>query len=73
MDAVPYKQFYIVVRVTKDRHFERRFDIFLEIRRGKQAETVNVRLTSKPFDSETMAYEFGLQQGRAWIDKHEHD
>ena len=69
-NGVQYKQFDLTLRVNLNGS-PSRFDIFWKIRRVEdKTNVVHNRFTSKEFESEKSAYEFGLQQARAWIDEH---
>jgi hypothetical protein len=65
-NSLRYKRFDINIRASLDGS-PMRFDIVWQVRRVK--DLVFSRFTSKEFDSEKAAYEFGLQEARAWIDE----
>ena len=67
-NRVRYKQFDIAIRANLDGS-PMKFDVVWQIRR---VDLVFSRFTSKEFDSEKAAYDFGLRAARAWIDEHTH-
>lgn len=74
MDAVQYKEFYIVIKVQLEANTKYRFQVVSQIRAGlDEAQLVRTLGTVKEFASEKAAFEFGLQRARAWIDEHAHD
>jgi hypothetical protein len=74
MDAVQYKDFYIVVKVQLEVNTKNRFQVVSEIRAASdETQLLRTLATVKEFTSEKAAYEFGLQRARAWIDEHAHD
>ena len=71
MDAVQYKEFFIVVHVQLEPNTKNRFHVVSEIRAASdETQLVRTWATVKEFASEKAAYEFGLQRARAWIDEH---
>lgn len=74
MDAVQYKESYIVVHVQLEPNTKNRFHVVSEIRASSdETKLVRTWATVHDFVSEKAAYEFGLQRARAWIDEHAHD
>ena len=74
MDAVRYKEFCIVVKVQLEANSKNRFQVVSEISASSdERQLVRTWATVQEFASEKAAYEFGLQQARAWIDEHAHD
>ena len=71
VNKVPYKQFYITVQVKAERGAMNRFKVMGSIR-PVQNETTVMRswLEINHFATENEAYEYGLQNCRAWIDEH---
>ena len=65
-NRVQYKRFDIAIRANLDGS-PMRFDIVWQIRSVN--DLVFSRFTSQEFASEKAAYEFGLQEARAWIDE----
>ena len=74
MDAVRYKEFYIVVKFQLEANTKNRFQVVSEIRASSdERQLVRTWATVQEFASEKAAYEFGLQQAHVWIDEHAHD
>lgn len=71
MNKVPYKQFYITVRAEIERGARNRFKVLASIR-PVQDETNIARswLEINEFTNVNQAYEYALQNCRAWIDAH---
>ena len=70
MDAVQYKGFCIVVEVQIESTTRDKFRITGQIYRNpKETPVMRNWLAVREFASEEAAYEFGLQQARAWIDE----
>ena len=65
-NSLRYKRFDINIRANLDGS-PSRFDIVWQIRRVK--DLVFSRFTTKEFESEKEAYEYGLQEARTWIDE----
>jgi len=74
MEAVPYKGFFIVIRVQPERATEKKFQVISQIYRNlEQPPVMRNWLGVHEFASETEAYEFGLHEACAWIDEDAHD
>ena len=68
--TIRYKQFDITVEVELETFPSTRYRVTAHARRLNEA---RAWVTSQEFDSETAAYEFGLQIARAWVDEQEND
>jgi hypothetical protein len=70
VEAVPYKEFYIVVKVQPDRATKKMFGVIAQIYRNLEEPPVMRNwLAVQEFASESDAYAFGVKQARAWIDE----
>jgi len=72
-NTVRYKQFDITVNVELEHLPSTRYRVIAEARRLNEIQPRHSWLISQEFDSEMAAYEFGLQEARAWIDEQGHD
>ena len=68
MEAIPYKGFFIVVKVELERETKNKFKVTGRIYRNPRN-----WLAIQEFASEKAAYEFGLQEARRWIDEEADD
>jgi len=74
MDAVQYKGFNIVVKVERELGTPNKFKVIGQIHQDPpQAPVMRNWLAVREFASEKAAYEFGLQEARAWIDEEADD
>ena len=72
MKAIPYKSLYIFVKVQPERTTRNTFKVAAGIYPNpKETPVMRSWLAIKEFASEEAAYQFGLQEARAWIDEHE--
>ena len=67
--TVRYKQFDITVNVELDYLPSTRYKVIVYAREIEEARRRHAWVTFQEFDSETAAYEFGLQIARAWVDE----
>jgi hypothetical protein len=72
MEAVRYKEFYIVVTVRRALFPKKMFHVVSQIYRNlEEAPVMRNWLPVQEFASKEAAYEYGLQEGRRWIDESE--
>ena len=63
-----YKQFDLIVKVELENSSSTGYEIITTARQIDITQRQRTCLIFKEFDSEKAAYEYGLQDGRAWID-----
>ena len=72
MEAIAYKEFFIVVKARREYTTKNKFHVIGQIYRNlKETPVMRNWLPVQEFASEKAACEFGLQEARAWIDEDE--
>ena len=67
-NTVRYKQFDLIVTVKSDGFSRNRYEVVTTAQQIDNTKRRRTWLIFQEFDSEKAAYEYGLQEARAWID-----